>query len=148
MARKRKPARLYQRNDDEAWIILDGGKQIRTGYGRGQHSEAENALKEYLIEKAYQDSSPKDSTRIVFGLILARYVNDKAAGMASPERLVYAIQALNPFWSDKKAHTMSGAVCREYAKQRKVSNETVRRELGVLQAAINHAHREGIRLPV
>ena len=84
--------------------------------------------------------------------------------MASAGTLAYSIQALAPFWADLTCDAVKGSTCRLYererAKPRTVTSATktgrtisrdlvagaatVRRELGVLQAAINHAHTEGL----
>ncbi len=64
--------------------------------------------------------------------------------MRSPERLSYAIQALAPYWGDLAAGSVIGSTCRRYVRVRGVASATARRELGVLQAAINYAFGEGI----
>lgn len=63
--------------------------------------------------------------------------------MASPERAAYAIQALDPFWGDLTVSDISGPTCRRYMAHRGVSESTVRRELGVLRAAIKYCAKEG-----
>lgn len=98
------------------------------------------------------------------GEVLARYADDKGSSLAAPETLAYSIQALAPFWGNLTCDAVKGTTCRAYAKHRARPREltltsktgkvtkrvvsaapsTVRRELGVLQAAINHAHSEGI----
>ena len=72
MPRPEKPARLWQRRDDGAWIILDKGRQVRTSDGRGEREEAEEALGEYLSAKTRQRSSPARPSDITVGEILAR----------------------------------------------------------------------------
>ena len=47
------------------------------------------------------------------------------------------------FWEGRTLATVTRETCRAYARARGRSAGTVRRELGVLRAAINHAHREG-----
>lgn len=76
--------------------------------------------------------------------------------MADPIRQGNAIEALLPFWANLKASHIKGETCRRYAKtrvttkgmpegqSRPVASSTIRRELNVLQAAVNYCHREGI----
>lgn len=64
--------------------------------------------------------------------------------MASANTLIYSTRALMPFWSDLTCDAVKGSTCRRYAKQRKTASSTARRELGVLQAALNNAHAEGL----
>lgn len=78
------------------------------------------------------------------GEILARYMDDRGPHVADPERLANAAKALAPFWADQKASAVKGTVCRAYVKSRGVADSTARRELGALQAALNHAHAEGL----
>lgn len=77
---------------------------------------------------------------------LSIYTNEHAVGTAAPERIGYAIDALLPFWGKLPVSAIKGETCRRYAKQRKRSDATVRRELGVLRAAIGHCVREGYLL--
>ncbi|WP_164887602.1 tyrosine-type recombinase/integrase [Paenirhodobacter populi] len=98
------------------------------------------------------------------GEVLARYADDKGPTLASAETLAYSIQALAPFWGGLTCDAVKGSTCRLYererAKPRKTETtsrtgktiirtraagaSTVRRDLGVLQAALNHAHAEGM----
>jgi integrase len=98
--------------------------------------------------------------------VLAAYAQERGPLVSDPARIAYAIQALAPFWGDKPVSAINGAACRAYVKDRAVPRTdalgrtkragvtTARRELGALQAALNHAHAEGrlmatprVRLP-
>jgi integrase len=79
---------------------------------------------------------------------LATYGEEHAPHVAAPWRLGYAIEALIPFWGSRKVSEITGNTCRAYGKQRITSRGpaspgTIRRELNVLQAAINYCFREG-----
>ena len=78
--------------------------------------------------------------------VLALYGEEHAPTVAAPERLGYAISALLPFWGGMTVAQVTGATCRRYARERGVAPGTSRRELNVLQAAINYCHREGCLL--
>ena len=145
MARKRKPARLYFRADEEQWVIRDGTVQRRTGFGEGQRGEAEKALATYLSAKTLPErSGPAHPGELSVGEVLARYAEDKGTGMQAPATLAYSIAALAPFWGDLTCDAVKGSTCRRYAKLRDRASGTIRRELGVLQSALNHAHAEGL----
>jgi integrase len=95
-------------------------------------------------------------------VVLALYVNLKGAEVESFETLAHSVEALSEFWTGT-CDTVIGTTCRAYERHRakpslktwktqtgrKVSRTftssaaTVRRELGVLQAAMNAAHKEG-----
>ena len=53
------------------------------------------------------------------------------------------MEGLAGFWEGRTVATVTRETCRAYERARGRSAGTVRRELGVLRAAINHAHREG-----
>jgi integrase len=80
----------------------------------------------------------------------------KGKVLAAPATLAYSISALAPFWGDLTCDAVKGSTCRLYGRERAqprpgrdgrertAGAATARRELGVLQAALNHAHREGL----
>lgn len=71
------------------------------------------------------------------------YVEDHAPGLANPSRVAYAVDALEPFWGHLPVSAIKGATARRYMAERGVTAATVRRELGVLQAALNFCATEG-----
>lgn len=147
MPRHRKPARLYYRADEKQWIIRDGANQRRTGYGLGERREAETALSEYLARReAPARRGPANPSELTVGEVLARYADDRGKAVSAPATLAYSISALAPFWGDLTCDAVKGSTCRRYERERGRAPGTIRRELGVLQAALNHAHAEGLLL--
>ena len=167
MPRPRKPARLYYRADERQWVIRDGARQLRTGHGLGERREAEDALARYLACREPPDRrGPAHPSELTVGEVLARYVDFKATDLvgSGASTLAGAVAALNPFWGNLTCDAVKGTTCRSYERERAVPREvivttrtgktlsrthsagsaTVRRELGVLQAALNHAHGEGL----
>ena len=167
MPRPRKPARLYYRADERQWVIRDGARQLRTGHGFGERREAEAALAEYLANREPPARrGPAHPSALTVGEVLARYVDFKADSLkgAGPATLAGAVAAMTPFWGDLTCDAVKGTTCRAYTRERAIPRQltvstrsgktltrmhaageaTVRRELGVLQAALNHAHAEGL----
>lgn len=149
MPRPRKPARLWQRYDTSAdkkagtqnyqWVILDGGKQIGTGQrGDGGSGRAEEALARHIAQKHAFPTTPQRLEEIDVDTVLVYYIDKIPEEMAAPERQLYAVKALAPFWSDKACSDVNEDNCRAYAKTR-TSSSTARRELGTLRAALNKA---------
>lgn len=147
MPRPRKPARLWQRKDG-LWFILDGGVQFGTGGARGPGGRklAEEALARHIASRVPQRSGPAQPSEITVGEVLALYAREKGPTLASSATLAYSIKALVPFWASQTCDGVKGSTCRAYGRSRKVASGTARRELGVLQAALNHAHAEGVLL--
>jgi integrase len=165
--RPRKPARLWQRPDNGAWIIRDGHVQVRTGHGIGERGAAEEALADYLRSRKPPDRrGPAAPAELTVGEVLARYVDDKGSTLtgAGPATLANSVAALVPYFGNLTCDSVKGTTCRAYTRERATPREvtiktrngktlvrthsagpgTVRRELGVLQAALNHAHEEGL----
>lgn len=147
MPRKRKPARLYCRPDTAEWIIRDGSRSMRTGrFGPEGANDAEEALSRYIADRAQETPPPSKTDAISVGKVLILYLAAREADAADPKRIAYAIKALSPFWADLPVSAVRGETCRRYVRERGAAESTARRELGTLQAALNHAHAEGVLL--
>jgi hypothetical protein len=81
-------------------------------------------------------------------MCLSIYGEEHAMHVAAPQTIGYAMDALLEFWGDRKVSAVTGAACRAYARARitkfgkPASPETIRRELNVLQVAINYCFKE------
>ena len=76
--------------------------------------------------------------------LLADYAQEHGPETASPWRIAAAVKPLVAFWKGLSVADITRQTCKAYERRRGGrSPGTVRRELGVLRAAINHAHREG-----
>jgi integrase len=72
------------------------------------------------------------------------YQQHKATKVSAPARIAYAVLALTDFWEGNSVADVTPRNCNRYAEKRGRSAGTVRRELGVLRAAINLAHKNGV----
>lgn len=145
MPRKAKEARLFLRKRkgrDPVYVILDHGNERSTGFGPNSREQAEKALADYISSK-YQPFETHHSNNPLISDILSVYAVEHAPTTAAPQTIGYSISGLLKFWNDKSVNDISAKNCRAYAKKRDVSNGTIRRELGVLNAAIQYAKREG-----
>ena len=75
--------------------------------------------------------------------MLADYAQEHGPHTTAPWRIAYAVVGLANFWEGRTVAEITKETCRRYVTARGRSGGTARRELGVLRAAINHAHREG-----
>lgn len=75
--------------------------------------------------------------------VLADYAEEHGPETAAPWRIAAALKAMVPFWQGKTVANVTRETCRGYVTFRKRSAGTARRELGILRAAINYAHRAG-----
>jgi integrase len=106
---------------------------------RGQ---AEIALAEFIYMRT-RSAGPRDPTEILVTDLLADYAEERGPKTAAPWRIGAAIAVLAPFWEGRTVAGVTRETCARYVGLRGRSNGTARRELGVLRAAINHAHGEG-----
>lgn len=91
---------------------------------------------------------------------LAIYGKEHAPTVSDPQRIGYAISALDRFWGGLSVSSINEATCRRYAETRMVPSRrdratgevlewrpvadgTIRRELGALAAAIEYCRRTG-----
>lgn len=157
MPRKAKGPRLYWRADKATWIIRDTGRPDRST-GTGDRRAAESALAAYIASKdTITDTRHPD--RVTVAEVLDIYAREHGATVAAPQRIGEAIDVLLGFWADLMVSDVKAETCRRYGRSRvrtfkqkpdqphrpsqPIANGTLRRELNVLQAAINYAHREG-----
>jgi integrase len=75
--------------------------------------------------------------------VLNEYQEHRAPKTAAPARIAYAVVALTDFFEGNSVGDITPETCGRYVEKRGRSAGTVRRELGVLRAAINYAHRAG-----
>jgi integrase len=75
--------------------------------------------------------------------ILHDYVVERGPKVAASDRIAYAVLALADFFEGNMVADVTPQTCGRYFSHRRRSAGTIRRELGVLRAAINHAHRSG-----
>lgn len=153
MPRKAKGPRLYWRSDKNVWLIRDTGRADRST-GTSDRPTAESALAAYLASKDTVTTS-RHPDKVTVAEILDIYAREHATSVAAPERIGYAMDALLAFWGNLSVGDVKAETCRRYARSRvrlfkdperksqPIANGTLRRELNVLQAAINYAHREG-----
>jgi integrase len=116
-------------------------KSLRTADG----GQAETAFAAFIGERQRQRrDGPRDSGEVLIAEVLDLYGIEHAPTRADPARIGYAIAALLPFWGERSVSSVTKAPCRLYVRQRGKSNGTIRRELGVLTAALNFAASEGL----
>lgn len=127
----------------DTWVIRDSGK-VELATGTGDRRDAEVALASYIAGKhtAREGASgPLTPDQMTVEVALGHYFRGHAADVADPDRLGYAIKALLPFWGHLPVSTVTDERCKSYLRKRGKAPGTVRRELNVLQAAINYSAR-------
>src|SRR5262249_9873297 len=102
--RKAKPPRLWFREDDETWIILHCGRQIRTGCGRDDVEGAAKALESYLGTQHQTTIGATDPRFLAIADVITFYEQLKRPKGANPraqaqhELLLIRLEDLNAFF--------------------------------------------------
>jgi integrase len=157
MARKRKPARLLleERPGRRAvWIIVDRGRKIRTGLFEGEDEKAETALQEYIAQKLVI-AGERNAGKVSIAEVLAHYVAEHVPTLDRPDVIERSIPALAAWWEGKTVADVKRSTCNRYVRWRTgtdqeqpnadaKSEDTARRDLVTLEAAINYYHAEFI----
>ena len=169
MPRKAEGARLYLRRRkgrDPVYVILDqGGFEQSTGCGADEVAGAEKAFSQYLGTKHKTSVGAQDPAVLSIADVLTFYADAKLppdgsskAKLAAYETLLICATHLTTFFGADAVSTIRGASCRDYLRwrahrgaaarawpprrSRVVGDQTVRRELVVLAAAVNLYHKE------
>jgi len=75
--------------------------------------------------------------------VLNDYLQQRGPKVTAPGRIAYAVLALTDFFEGNSVADITRQTCDGYAEKRGRSAGTIRRELGVLRAAINYAFNSG-----
>ena len=150
----------------DVYFIRDGAREISTGAGADRLGDAERALTAYLAEKYApvagpalpSDRRPRDPAQVLIADVLAYYSQDRAPALASPAQSVAnSLRNILAWWGDKTCAEVVRSNCKAYvahrvsqpirsaknpATARKVDEQTARRELEDLSAALGHWHGE------
>src|SRR5262245_52899139 len=148
MSRRGQGPRLVFLEKRACWYVrwTDGGRTRERSCATANRDEADVIFAQFLadhVAKRAGCAGPRDPARFPVADALAAYATEHAPSTDAPARIGYAIKALATFWSGNVVADITRETCRAYQRQRGVADGTVRRELTVLRAAINHAVKEG-----
>lgn len=145
MPQKRKPPRLWLRpagadGSAATWVILDAGRQHRTGCAAAETDRAAEALAAHIAGK-YQPSRDSAAERVTVADALLVYLEDRVDTLARPAEARAALARLNDFFGAMPLAALKAAPCRRFAAYRGTQSGA-RRDLEVLRSAIRHYQRE------
>ena len=158
MPQQAKGPRLYRRKDTGIYIIRDTGRGEHST-GTRERGEAEKVLAQYLAERN-RPSGPATADQLTIARVLTIYAEEHAPHVHDPARIAYAITPLVRHFGDLPLSAITRETCRGYARGRfkatksnpetgetleisPIAAGTIRKELGVLAAAVNYCKEEG-----
>jgi integrase len=132
------------------------GRSRECSTGTADRQQAENFFADWLQRRGRRPG-PSDPAAILITDVLNQYAEQRGPKIAAPARIAYAVLALTDFFEGNSVADVTPQTCGRYVEERcqPVINEsgevkkrgcspgTVRRELGVLRAAINYAFKNG-----
>ena len=124
------------------WSIrwTEGGRDRERSTGTRDRQQAQIALGDFLPKRDHR-AGPRDPSQVFVTDVLNGYREHRGQKVAAPDRIAYAVLALADFWEGNSVADVTPQTCGRYVEKRGRSAGTVRRELGVLRAAINYAHK-------
>jgi integrase len=144
MARRNQGPRLRWLAKRECFYIVwtERGRSRECSTGSADREQAQIALAEFLQQRGRRPGL-RDPSQILITDVLNDYQHQRSQKIEAPARIAYAVLALTDFFEGSTVADVTPQTCGRYAEKRGRSAGTVRRELGVLRAAINLAHRNG-----
>jgi integrase len=144
MSRRNQGPRLRWLDKRDCFYIVwtERGRSRERSTGTADREQAQIKLAEFLQQRSRR-SGPRDPSQVLITEILTEYQHHRAPKVAAPARIAYAVLALTDFWEGNSVAEVTPQTCARYAEKRGRSAGTVRRELGVLRAAIQYAHKNG-----
>jgi integrase len=118
------------------------GRSRERATGSAKREQAEIVFAEWMQRRGRR-SGPSDPASVFVTDVLNEYQVQRGPKVSAPGRIGYAVLALTDFFAGNSVADVTPQTCGRYADKRGRAAGTVRRELGVLRAAINYAHRSG-----
>ena len=144
MARRGEGPRLKWHRSGSGWFICwtEGGRSRERSTGTRDNEKAQEVFADWLADRKPAASGPSDPTETLVTDVLADYALVRGDKVVGQETLANNVATLASLFEGKMVSEVPGYT-NTYIERRGVAPGTVRRELGVLRAAINHCHRQG-----
>jgi integrase len=143
MPRRNQGAKLRWRTERGVYYITwtVNGRSRKRSTGTASREEAEGIFAEWLRSRK-RCAGPSDPAEVLVTDILTAYVHERGPKIVGKQTLANAISHLARLWESRTVAEVP-SYTDAFVKHRDRAAGTIRRELGVLQAAINHGYRRG-----
>jgi hypothetical protein len=144
MPRRNIGPKLHFRKDRGSFYIVERirGRKCQYATGTADGEEAKAIFAEWITGRRKPATGASDPAQILVADILTVYAQERGPNVVGRETLANAITWLADSFNGKTVAEAPGHVA-AYLRRRNKAAGTMRRELGVLQTAINYAHQKG-----
>jgi len=144
MPRRNQGPRLHWLQKRRCFYITwtENGRSRERSTGTPDREQAEIVFAEWLRSRGSK-AGPSDPSQVLVTDVLIDYARERGPKVSAPEPMGRAINMLTDFWQGRVVADVRPETCSLYCERRGRAPGTVRRELSVLQAAINLAQRNG-----
>jgi len=132
--------RFLERRNTYYICWTERGRSRERSTGTANREEAEIALGQFIRTKSRR-AGPRDPSEILVTEILTDYAEERGPNVQSGDRIGYAIDPLSNYFAGRTLAEINDTTLAGYERWRERNPSTVRRELGVLRAAVNFAAR-------
>jgi hypothetical protein len=138
MARRNEGPRLKWHRYGAAFYICwtENGRSRERSTGTAEREQAEIIFGEWMQARG-RKHGPSDPAKVLVTEALTDYANERGPKVAAPRVIGCAISAMSHYWEGLTVAEVTPLTCGRYTDWRGRSTNTARRELAVLQAAIN-----------
>ena len=143
MPKKNNGPRLTWRKSRKKWYIA--WSENSRNFERSTNTECRKEANEIYAEFLHnwrRRSHPHEAENVSIVVTVQDYLEEHAPTVRDPVRIGYGAIPIIEYFQDFSAAQVTPQMCREYCKWRNKSSGTMRRELGILQASLNHAFKE------
>ena len=144
MSRRNQGPRLRWLVKRKCFYVLwtEHGRSRECSTGTADREQAEIYFAEWLQRRGRR-AGPRDPSAILVTDVLNDYQQQRGPKVSAPGRIAYAVLALTDFFEGNSVADITPDTCARYAEKRGRSAGTIRRELGVLRAAVHYVHKNG-----
>ena len=144
MPRRNEGPKLKWHRYGAAYYICwtENGRSRERTTGTADREQAEIVFATWLHARG-QRHGPSDPSETLITDALTRYATEKGSKVAAPRIIGCAIDALSGFWEGQIISDITPLTCSQYSDWRGRSQNTIRRELAVLRAAVNWGYKTG-----
>lgn len=126
------------------WVIrwTENGCSRERRTGTADRGEAEGVFADWLAARRERPSGQRREAAYLIADLLAEYQEEHGPEIAGAATLGYNVERLLDWWGEKTVSEITKSNAQSYAAHRRstgISDNTIRRELSVLSAAVGHA---------